>query len=59
YWIQFLTYFLPARYFVQCLQTLFLTGNVWTLIWKNVGIMLFISALLFFAISRKLIKRLD
>ncbi|MBX7065633.1 MAG: ABC transporter permease [Parachlamydiales bacterium] len=58
-WIQFISYFLPARYFVQCLQSLFLTGNVWPLIWKNIAIMLLISAVLFLAISRKVVKRLD
>jgi len=58
-WIQILTYFMPARYFVQCLQTIFLVGNVWPLFWKNIAIMLFITGLLFFLISRKLAKRLD
>ena len=35
FWIQLLTYAIPARYFVQCLQTLFLVGNVWDLILFN------------------------
>lgn len=58
-WIQILTYFMPARYFVQCLQTLFLVGDVWEIFLKNMAVMLFISAILFAIISRKLIKRLD
>lgn len=58
-WIQLLTYFLPARYFVQCLQTLFLTGNVWGMFLKNIAFMLFLSALLFLAISKRVVKRLD
>jgi ABC-2 type transport system permease protein len=58
-WIQYLTYLMPARYFVQILQTLFLVGDVWTLFWKNIAVMLFMSGLLFFLISRKLAKRLD
>ncbi|MBY0529781.1 MAG: ABC transporter permease [Rhabdochlamydiaceae bacterium] len=58
-WIQFLTHFIPARYFVQCLQTLFLVGNVWPLILWNVLFMLLIG-LLFFALTRhKTIKRLE
>lgn len=58
-WIQILTYFVPARYFVQCLQTLFLVGNVWPLLLWNLVPMLLI-ALLFFLIARhKTVKRLD
>ena len=58
-WIQYLTYLMPARYFVQGLQTLFLTGNVWPLFWKDIGVMTLISLILFFFISRKFAKRLD
>lgn len=58
-WIQYLTHLMPARYFVQSLQTLFLVGDVWGLFWKNIAVMLIISAALFFIISRKLVKRLD
>lgn len=57
--IQWITYFLPARYFVQCLQTLFLVGNVWSLIFFNM-IPLILVGLIFFAIAiRKTVKRLD
>jgi ABC-2 type transport system permease protein len=58
-WIQILTYLLPARYFVQCLQALFLVGNVWEILFKNMAVMLFMSLVLFALISRKLVKRLD
>lgn len=58
-WIQILTYLLPARYFVECLQTLFLVGNVWEIFLKNMAIMLLMSLSLFALISRKLVKRLD
>jgi ABC-2 type transport system permease protein len=58
-WIQVLTYLLPARYFVQSLQALFLVGNVWPLLLENMGCMLLMSAILFFLISRKVVKRLD
>lgn len=58
-WIQYLTYFLPARYFVQSLQTLFLVGNVWSLFLKNIAIMVAMSVVLFFLISRKMVKRLN
>ena len=58
-WIQVLTYLMPARYFVQSLQTLFLVGNIWPLFWKNIAVMVFMSGILFFLISRKLAKRSD
>lgn len=57
--IQLLTYVMPATYFVQCLQTLFLVGNVWGLILFNILPMLFIGLLFFFFTSKKMVKRLD
>jgi ABC-2 type transport system permease protein len=48
--IRLLTYLMPARYFVQCLQTLFLVGNVPELILKNSLFMLFFG-LLFFSLT--------
>lgn len=58
-WIQFLTYFLPARYFVQSLQTLFLVGNVWPLLLSNLVPMLLIGLFFFTIIKRKTVKCLD
>ncbi len=57
--IQWLTYIIPARYFVQCLQTIFLTGNVWSLILFNQIPMIAIGALLLGITARKTVKRLD
>lgn len=59
YWIQVLTMFIPAKYFVQCLQTLFLVGNVWSLILFNMIPMILIGSLLFILTARKTVKRLD
>ncbi|MBM3207599.1 MAG: ABC transporter permease [Chlamydiae bacterium] len=47
--IRILTQLLPARYFVSSLQTLFLTGDVWPLIWKSSGI-LSLFAIFFFVL---------
>lgn len=58
-WIQVLTYFIAARYFVQSLQTLFLVGNVWPLLLWNLVPMLLIGFLFFAIIKRKTVKRLD
>lgn len=57
-WIQFLTYFLPARYFVQCLQTLFLVGDVWPLILRNLVPMLLMGLFSFLITRLKTLKRL-
>lgn len=58
-WIQVLTYLLPARYFVQSLQTLFLVSDVWSLLWKNILIMCLMSLVLFYFISKQMKKRID
>jgi ABC-2 type transport system permease protein len=57
--VQGITRILPARYFVALLQTLFLAGNVWSVILPN-ALALAVFAALFLGASRsKLRKRLD
>jgi ABC-2 type transport system permease protein len=57
--VQVITRFLPARYFVASLQTLFLAGNVWSVILPNIAA-LTVFALLFLGTSRCLMhKRLE
>ncbi len=58
-WIQWLTFFVPARYFVQSLQTLFLVGNVWPLILWNLVPMSLIGLLFFLIARHKTLKRLE
>lgn len=58
-WIQFLTYFIPARYYVQCLQTLFLVGDVWPLLLWNLVPMLLIGLIFFLITKSKTVKRLE
>lgn len=57
--IRMLTYFLPARYFVQSLQTLFLVGNVWSLLLWNIGCMLLMGTVILGITAYKTVKRLD
>lgn len=57
--IQWFTYIVPARYFVTSLQTLFLVGNVWTLIIASMLPMLGIGLLFFLLTARITVKRLD
>lgn len=57
--IRTLTYFLPARYFVSSLQTLFLVGNVWKLILINITCMLLLGSVILLITAKNTIKRLD
>ncbi len=34
-WLQWVTYLIPARYFVAAVQTLFLAGNIWSVLLPN------------------------
>lgn len=54
--VQVITRFLPARYFVASLQTIFLAGNVWSVIVPNAAA-LAVFALLFLGASRRLLRK--
>lgn len=57
--IQWITYVIAARYFVTILQTIFLAGNVWSVILLNC-LALIAMAVVFLALVRRLTrKRLD
>ena len=56
--IRFITYFVPARYFVTSLLTLFLVGNVWKLLLINLFYMSLAALVLFLITSRKTTKHL-
>lgn len=57
--IQFVTYLISARYFVTCLQTLFLVGNVWTLIIPNTLAMIALGLIAYIWTAHRTVKRLD
>lgn len=57
--IQGLTYILAARYFVSTLQTLFLVGDVWSVIIPDVLGMAAIALFFLLVTARKTRKRLD
>lgn len=57
--IRGLTYIFSARYFVTSLQTLFLTGTIWSLLLTCMGSMLIICFVFFILIMKKTVKRLD
>jgi len=59
WFIQKITYLIPARYLVSSLQTIYLAGDVWPLFLRDIASMLAVGAL-FFGITRlKSKKRLD
>lgn len=57
--IQWLTYLLPARYFVTSLQTIFLAGDNWLLLMQNIVPMLVVGIFFFMVTSLISSKRLD
>ena len=59
YPLQIASYAIPARYFVSVLQTAFLAGDVWTVIWPNLAGMMLIAAV-YLALTALMTKtRLD
>jgi ABC-2 type transport system permease protein len=58
-WIQAITYVVPARYLIPALQTLFLTGDVWSLFLPNIAMMLLFGFLFFFLSFRATKRSLD
>ncbi len=59
FWIQWITFLIPARYFVQSLQTLFLVGTIWKVICFNILPLLLLGVFFFFVTVHKTLKRLD
>lgn len=58
-WIQIITYIIPAKYFVQSLQSLFLVGNVWSLLLYDMIPIVGFGIIFFVITSFKTVKRLD
>jgi ABC-2 type transport system permease protein len=44
--IRLVTYVVPARYFVTLLQTIFLAGDIWTVIVPNAAVLAAMAAVL-------------
>jgi len=45
--IRMVSYVFPGRYYVTCLQTIFMTGDIWTLFIPNMLFMLTVAAIFF------------
>lgn len=57
--IRWMTAIIPAKYFVSCLQTIFLAGNVWRLLLYNMAMMAVLGVAIFLYTAHKTVKRLD
>jgi len=57
--IRIITYCFPARYYVTSLQTIFMTGDIWTLFLPNMLFMLTIATLFFVLTFRITPERLE
>ena len=44
--VRWISYVLPARYYVALLQTIFLAGDIWGVIWPNAGMLALMAAVL-------------
>ena len=54
--VRLLTYLLPARYYVSLLQTIFLAGDIWSVILPNAAV-LALMAVVLFALSRRVNRK--
>ena len=57
--IQAITHVIAARYFVAILQTIFLAGDVWSVIWPNMAALALMAVFFLGAARLKARKRLD
>jgi len=59
HWLQMITYVVPARYLVSILQTLFLAGDVWSVLLPNLAALAVAAALSVAATLAVTRRRLD
>lgn len=57
--VRAITHIIAARYFVAILQSSFLAGDIWSVIWPNALALLLMSALFWGLVAKKTKKRLD
>lgn len=58
-WLQYVTHIIPARYFVESLQTIFIAGDVPEIFYKDMAAMLLIGVILGGVVYKKTRKRLE
>ena len=58
-WLQYITHIIPARYFIEVLQCIFLSGDIYEVILPNVIAMTTVGIVIFSIIIKITRKRLD
>ncbi|WP_228156404.1 ABC transporter permease [Arcobacter caeni] len=58
-WLQYLTHIIPARYFIEVLQCIFLSGDIYEVILPNLFSLLIVGTVIFVIIIKITRKRLD
>jgi ABC-2 type transport system permease protein len=56
--VQIISHIIPARYFVTISQTIFLAGNVWSILLPAAAVLLLMAIVLLGATRKKLVRRL-
>ncbi|WED29342.1 ABC transporter permease [Vibrio sp. DW001] len=59
YVIQLITHILAVKYYIACIQTVFLAGDIWPLFIPNIAAMLFIGLIFFIIAVKKTSKTLE
>ena len=54
--VRVVSYILPARYYVTLLQTVFLAGDIWSVILPNAAVLAGM-AVLFFVLTRRVTRK--
>jgi ABC-2 type transport system permease protein len=54
--IRLVSYLVPARYYVSLLQTMFLAGDVWSVILPNAAILAVVAAVML-ALTRRVTRK--
>ena len=57
--IQWLTHIIAARYYVAILQSVFLAGNVWSVVLSNAVALIVITCVFMGLVRRRTRKRLE
>ena len=58
-WLQYLTHIIPARYFIEVLQCIFLSGDIYEVILPNLFSLLVVGTVIFAIIIKITRKKLD
>ena len=56
--IQWITFVVPTRYLIPCLQSVFLAGDIWPMFLRSIGAMFLIGAVFFTLAARSTRKRI-